>query len=216
MSKAKHTAKKLHRVDRKVSETASARRRTPLMRAIGAVNELSDQPPLIAISAATLVAGVVLRRGDLTRGGARMLASHLLATAIKTVVKRSVDRTRPHSVDDGYGYRLEQGGSPSHHYSSLPSGHTAGAVAVARAVSRNWPEHAPAAALTATAVGVVQLPIGKHYAGDVIAGAAIGYVAEAAVEAVATAWGRRLTPLPLAPVGGVAVADRQKLWPTSE
>ncbi|SOB80060.1 PAP2 superfamily protein [Sphingomonas guangdongensis] len=187
MTKAKRTAKKLHHIDRAMSETAAAERQSGPMRVLAAVNELSDQPPLIALSAATLAAGLVLRRPALTRGGARMLASHLLATAIKTAVKRSVDRTRPHSVDDGYDYRLEKGGSRSHHYSSFPSGHTAGAVAVARAAARTWPAHAPAAAVSATAVGAMQLPIGKHYAGDVIAGALIGYAAEAAVGAIEAA-----------------------------
>jgi membrane-associated phospholipid phosphatase len=192
MSKAIRTAKKLHRVDRKVGEKAATERDAWPLRALAAVNELSDQPPLIAFSCATLIAGLALRREDLVRGGARMLASHLLATAIKTAVKRSVDRTRPHSVDDGYDYRLEQGESRSHHYSSFPSGHTAGAVAVARAATRVWPGASPAAELTAAAIGAMQLPIGKHYAGDVLAGAAIGLAAEVIVDAVVTSAERTL------------------------
>jgi membrane-associated phospholipid phosphatase len=184
MSKAKTTAKKLHDADRELGERAAAERQSGPMRVLAAVNELSDQPPLIALSAATLVAGLVSRRSDLTRGGARMLASHLLATAIKTAVKRNVDRTRPHSVDDGYDYRLKKGESRSHHYSSFPSGHTAGAVAVAQAVARDYPQHAAAARSAAGSIGLFQFARRAHFPTDILAGAIVGVAAEAVVDRV--------------------------------
>jgi membrane-associated phospholipid phosphatase len=187
MGKVKKTARRLHRADREAARKASARKDTPAMRAAAAIAELADQPPLIVFSAATLVVGLATRRPRIADAGGRMLASHLLATAIKTIVKRSVDRTRPHSVDEGHGYRLENGDSTSHHYSSFPSGHTAGAVAVARAAARVWPERTRELAATAAGVGALQLPIGKHYATDVAAGAVIGFVSEALVNAAARA-----------------------------
>lgn len=187
MGKVKKAAGRLHRADRTAARKASAAKDTGAMRAAAAIGEMADQPPLIALGAATLVLGLATRRPRVADAGGRMLASHLLATAIKTIVKRSVDRTRPHSVKDGHGYRLESGDSASHHYSSFPSGHTAGAVAVARAAARVWPDRAPELAATAAGVGALQLPIGKHYATDVAAGAAIGLLSEALINAAARA-----------------------------
>lgn len=187
MTKVKRAAKALHAADRKATHAAAAKHDAPAMRAVAVAAEIGDQPPLIAISAATLALGLVLQRRTVAEAGARMLASHLLATAIKTAIKRSIDRTRPHSVKKGHHYRVETGGSPSHHLSSFPSGHTAGIVAVTRAAARVWPDATPALAATATAIGAVQLPIGKHYGSDVAAGAIVGLVSEWAVDRAAAA-----------------------------
>ncbi|WP_294295153.1 phosphatase PAP2 family protein [uncultured Sphingomonas sp.] len=187
MTKVKTAAKRLEKVDRKLTHKASAKHDTPAMRAAARVGELADQPPLIALSAATLALGLILRRRSVAEAGARMLASHLLATAAKEVVKRSIDRTRPHSVKKGHDYKLAPGDDRSHHYSSFPSGHTAGAVAVARAAARVWPERTPSLSLAAASAGAIQLPIAKHYVGDVVAGAAIGLASEWVVDAVVRA-----------------------------
>lgn len=183
MTKVEKAARKIEQADRKLTHKAAAKHDTPAMRAAATVAELADQPPLIALSAATLALGLVLRRRGVAEAGARMLASHLLATGIKEVAKRSVDRTRPHSVKKGHDYRLEPGDDRSHHYSSFPSGHTAGAVAVARAAARVWPDGTPYLATAAATAGALQLPTAKHYAGDVAAGAAIGLASEWAVDA---------------------------------
>lgn len=178
MAKIKTAAKRLHRADRKVAQSASRAKDTPPMRIAAVVAEAGDQPPLIALSAATLTIGLLLRRPKVAEAGARMLASHLLATAIKTVVKRSVDRTRPGPVTDGKAYALRPGDSEDHDLTSFPSGHTAGAVAVARAAARVWPDGAPLLATAAAAIGALQLPTGNHYGSDVAAGAAIGVASE--------------------------------------
>lgn len=191
MASPKRAAKRLHRADRRVAHQAGKAKDTPAMQVVATIAEVGDQPPLIAISGATLLFGLLTRRRDVTEAGARMLASHLLATAIKTVVKRSVDRTRPHSVDSGHHYRMRRGNSSSHHHSSFPSGHTAGAVAVARAATRVWSDATPLAAGFAGTIATLQLPIGKHYATDVAAGALIGLASEALVNAGAQALARR-------------------------
>lgn len=162
------------------------------MRAAAIVAEAGDQPPLIILSSATLVFGLLTRRLNVAEAGARMLASHLLATAIKTVVKRNIDRTRPHSVQDGKAYRLKPGHSGSHDFSSFPSGHTAGAVAVARAAARVYPAAVPALAGATIGIAALQLPTGNHYGSDVAAGAAIGFVSEALVDGAAGLLARRL------------------------
>jgi membrane-associated phospholipid phosphatase len=175
---AAKVAKKAHRLDRKLSKTVGEARQHRPVRIAAAVTELADQPPLFAISAATIGYGLLTHNRTVTRAGVRMLASEAIATGIKTAIKRSIDRTRPHAEQAGKPYRLEKGGSPEHDLSSFPSGHTAGAVAVARAITREAADLTPAAAAGAAVVGAMQLPNAKHYASDVIAGALIGLASE--------------------------------------
>jgi membrane-associated phospholipid phosphatase len=74
---------------------------------------------------------------------------------------------------------MAPGGSRDPELRSFPSGHTAGAVAMARAVARDYPDTASAAYLAAAVVGALQIPRRAHFAGDVLAGAAVGIAAEA-------------------------------------
>lgn len=172
-------ANAIERADVAIAEEAGRYRKHPVVKVLGAVSELADQPPLITICVATLGAGLVTRRPRLALAGARMLSSHLMATGIKAVVKRSVDRTRPHLLVEENRYERGKGTRNEGDYNSFPSGHTAGAVAVARAVSREYPQAAPVAGLVAAVVALVQIPRCAHYLSDITAGATIGWVSEA-------------------------------------
>jgi hypothetical protein len=81
--------------DREATHGLAARRDTPPVRIAGFLAEVADQPQLITASVATIAAGLFTRRADLVRGGARMLAAHLVATGLKSLVKHQVDRSRP-------------------------------------------------------------------------------------------------------------------------
>lgn len=175
----------VERVDLDVAERTAPARRNPLVKAAGRISELADQPPLISICIATTLIGMVARNRRMTRAGATMLAAELLATQVKTSVKDRVDRTRPEAVSDGRDYKMQPGGSQESDDSSFPSGHTAGAVTVARAFARVYPEHRLAAYGTAAAVALIQIPRSKHYLSDLAAGAVVGIAAELAVDAVA-------------------------------
>jgi membrane-associated phospholipid phosphatase len=182
--KSKSAAAKIAEADRKATYKLAEHRDAPVVKATGFLAEVADQPQLIATSIGTLVIGLVARRPDLIRGGARMLASHLAATAAKSVIKHSVDRTRPgHALDTGKA-RFETGDSQDHKQTSFPSGHTAGAVAVARAASRDIDGAAMPSALATVAVAAAQPVNGKHYLSDLVVGAAVGWIAEAAVSAL--------------------------------
>ena len=157
------------RADRKLTHRAAAHREAGAVKLAGALSEAADQPPLLLLGAMTIVAGAVLRRPTVVRTGVRMLSSEIV-----------VDRTRPETAIKTGKHRFEPGGSDVHAQNSFPSGHTAGAVAVAGAVAHEMPGAALPAYATAVAVGAVQMPRGKHYVLDTLAGAAIGYVAEAA------------------------------------
>jgi membrane-associated phospholipid phosphatase len=170
---------------------ATKYRHNPAIRFAGKVSELADQPPLIALSLATIGWGVVRGNGRVARAGLRMLAAHALATGIKTVIKTSVDRTRPALLVDHGRYELARGhDSDDHDRTSFPSGHTAGAVAVARAWSREFPEHTIPVHAAAAGVAAVQIPRATHFVSDVVAGAVIGFAAEFAVNALIGAFQR--------------------------
>lgn len=179
-------ASTVEQADAKVAAALGDHHNNPVIATVGAVSEVADQPPMLAFTAATALAGLVLRRPKLLRAGLRMLASELVATGLKTRIKARVDRTRPHKMLDEGRYVLRNAGDAAIRegpWSSFPSGHTAGAVAVARALTRDYPGAALPATLAAATVAAVQLPRRKHFATDVIAGAAIGWAAEALVSA---------------------------------
>lgn len=184
MAKIAKAVKAAHRRERKLTDKVTLHREHVGVRAAGTLSDVADQPPLVALNLATVAAGLVLRRPALVRTGVRMLAAHALATGIKTVVKKAVDRTRPHARLDGKRDRLRKGASDTHDHSSFPSGHTAGAVAVAAAASRDAPALAPYAHGTAGAVAAIQVPRAAHYASDVVAGAVIGWLAEKVASAI--------------------------------
>ena len=175
----------VEKADLKVAQIAGKARKHPATKAVGALSEVGDQPPLRTIAAATMVAGALGRSSHLTAAGMRMLVAHQLATSAKSIVKRAVDRTRPEVVLDGDAYESGKGRHDQSRFNSFPSGHTAGAVAVARAVGRDYPPLAVPAMLLAAGIAIAQVLRGKHYVSDVIAGAAIGLAADAVVEAVA-------------------------------
>jgi len=174
--------KQAARKDREWTHGAARHRNATPVRFAGFIGEIADQPQLITASIGTMAAGLIVRRPDLIRGGARMLLAHLVATAAKTVIKRSFDRTRPEkALHDGH-HRFEPGDSHDHELNSFPSGHTAGAVAVARAAAREIDGIAAPAALSAGAIAALQPATGHHYLSDVIVGGAIGLAAEFVVD----------------------------------
>jgi undecaprenyl-diphosphatase len=183
LKRAVQAVTKLRDADETATHKAAQARDARPVRAAGMLAEVADQPPLIAIAAATTVAGLVLRRADLVRGGSRMLAAHLVATAVKAAIKHRIDRSRPAHEMAGHPDTLRSGNSDAHELNSFPSGHTAGAVAVARAASRDLDGAAIPATLAAGAVAVTQPVTGSHHFSDVVAGALIGWVSEALVSA---------------------------------
>lgn len=154
------------------------------VKALGAVSDLTDQEPLYAGAAAMLLTATVMRDGRTWRAGTRLLAAHLLATGLRGIVKKLVDRTRPDAAAERGEYVLRAGQRHESDFNSFPSGHTAGAVAVARAVGRAYPASHRVALGLAGAAGSAQVVRSKHYVSDVVAGAVIGWAAEVIVDAV--------------------------------
>jgi membrane-associated phospholipid phosphatase len=164
------------------------------VRAVGAFSEIADQTPAYALCGAVLAAGLIAGHPKLAGAGARMLASTLLATAMKTALKNTVTRTRPHLLIDEGAYEFGTSGPDDGDWQSFPSGHTADAVAAARALTRVFPQTSGPAYGLATVVAAAQIPRAKHYPLDVAAGALVGLAAEAIVDRAASLLQTRLHP----------------------
>lgn len=168
----------LEKLDLTVADAAAEVKDAPLVRLLGTLSEVGDQPQMRTLCAGVIAAGWWRGDGRLAAAGVRMLAAHTLATAAKSFVKARVDRTRPWLLADEGRYETGTRGIRQSAHSSFPSGHTAGAVAVARAFARAYPHRALAANAAAGAIALVQIPRCAHYPSDVGAGALIGLAAE--------------------------------------
>jgi membrane-associated phospholipid phosphatase len=170
--------------DKATHDALKPYRRTAAVRTLTLAAKVGDQPPLLAISGGLLALGLVRGDGRMARAGARMIAGHLLATAAKNFVKHRVDRNRPRSADGPQDHKVKPGRSKAKEKTSFPSGHSAGAIAVARAFARDYPEHGAPALAAGLLIALAQIPRAAHYPSDVAAGLAIGLAAEAAVGAL--------------------------------
>ena len=169
--------RRAERTDRAAAEAVAPLRENGVVRLLGWASELADQPQLVSICVGTIAGATLARNAKLARAGAGMLAAELIATQLKSLIKHRVDRTRPHVPADGGRYRLEPGDSEASAMNSFPSGHTAGAVAVAGVVAQAYPQHRAAAFTVAAMVAAIQVPRCKHYPSDLAAGALIGVAA---------------------------------------
>ena len=175
---SKHRSKtKVEKIDAALSDRLAAPS-AAVVRLGGAASEVTDQPPLVLLSIGTAAVGALRRDPAMVRAGARMLLAHAIATQAKAAIKRRVDRTRPDAAKakakaGGKG-KLKKGKRYERDENAFPSGHSAGAVAVARALARDYPSAAPVAQAGAAAAAAIQVPRGTHYPGDVLAGTLIG------------------------------------------
>ncbi len=135
-------------------------------------------------SAAVIIGGMLFGKERMVRAGFRMLIAHEAATFAKDAIKVEVDRTRPRSAKSRDEKKIRKGNKTAKELTSFPSGHSAGAIAAARAFGREYPEYGAAALAAGAAVAASQIPRCAHYPTDVIAGAAVGLTSEAAVNAV--------------------------------
>jgi membrane-associated phospholipid phosphatase len=148
------------------------------VRVLDLFSKLGDQPELRLIAGSLMMVGTFAGNDRLVRAGARMLVAHEAATAVKDLVKTNVDRTRPRSANNRGAKKPKKGDHTAKEKTSFPSGHSAGAIAAARAFSREFPEYGGAAIAGAALVAASQVPRCAHYPTDVAAGVAIGLVVE--------------------------------------
>ena len=175
-------AEALLEADAAAVEAVEPYRKTRGVKALAWLSELGDQPQMRVLCGAVIAAGLAGPSKRMTRAGIRMLAAHTLATTAKNLIKERIDRTRPRSRVGEHGHRIKAGRSDTKEETSFPSGHSAGAAAVARAYAREFPGHKAAAFAGAGAIALAQVPRCAHYPTDVGAGLALGLVAEALLD----------------------------------
>ena len=177
-------AEALQEADVAVAEAVVPLRETRPVKALSWLSEIGDQPQMRMLCGAVMAAGLVRRDWRLAGTGAKMLAAHQLATATKNFVKQRVDRTRPRSREDGDDHKIKLGSNDSKEETSFPSGHSAGAAAVAHAFAREYPRYGAAAYGAGGLIALAQIPRCAHYPTDVGVGIAIGLASAEAVQAV--------------------------------
>ena len=173
--------------DAATAEAVEPYRESLAVRALGQVSELGDQPPMRAVCLSVLALGLIGGSTRMTRAGLRMIAAHTLATEAKDFVKHRIDRSRPRSGQGEDAHKPRPGRDDSKAMTSFPSGHSAGAIAVAQAYAREFPEHRAAALAGAGAIAIAQIPRCAHYPTDVGAGLAIGLASELLVDRLSDA-----------------------------
>lgn len=185
MAKIKEATDALQEADAALTKAALPYRHSPAVELLSWASELGDQPQMRILCGGLIGLGLVSSDRRLVRAGTRMLAAHTLATWAKNVVKRRVDRTRPRTQGKSANpeaHKIKPGRNTAKEETSFPSGHSAGAAAVARAFVREYPEAATPAYVGAGLIAVAQIPRCAHYPTDVGSGLLIGMAAEAAVD----------------------------------
>lgn len=178
MGKAQQ-AKRVAQAEHQLVGAVANNRHSALVKWLGKASEIGDQPPLAALSLATIAAGALFSRADVARTGVRMLVGHAIGTGAKTALKTSIDRSRPARALKDNQHRSGTGkGASDSDFNSFPSGHTTGAVSIAQAVATTNPPLAVPARLAAAAIALIQLPRGKHYPSDLLVGALLGWAAD--------------------------------------
>jgi len=144
---------------------------------------LIAQPGAFAIGGALYLGGRLShneRMADLGLHGTEAIGVGLLATGL---IKGIAGRARPYKdIDNPHDFKLFRGFTGGTDYSSFPSGHTltgfAAAAAVTAETHRWWPHStwyiAPVMYGGATLIGLSRMYNNKHWASDVMVGAAIG------------------------------------------
>jgi membrane-associated phospholipid phosphatase len=178
-NKLRKTARAVTKAEAQATRAVAPRAGSAPQKVAATIGKLGDQPPLRTLSAIVVAGGLSLANRRLVRAGVRMLLAHELATLGKNFVKDQFNRTRPHSAKSHRQSKVKRGRNPAKSETSFPSGHSAGATAVARAFGREFPDYQTPALAAAAAVAGMQVPRLNHYPTDIAAGMLLGVISEA-------------------------------------
>ena len=148
------------------------------------LNDTFDAPitsaEVILLPASLMVAGYV--RHDSYQVGTALLAGEAYADSaiVDLAVKAVTRRKRPSDVAPGASFddTFFSGGKSPFKGSSFPSGHAAGAFAIATVVASRYHNHRWAPWVLygfATAISFSRVTTSSHFPSDVFLGAALGY-----------------------------------------
>jgi membrane-associated phospholipid phosphatase len=146
-------------------------------------------PGSVIIGASVYAVGLALDDRDVASFGLHGTEAIFVSSAFVYAGKTVLGRARPYDdIDNSFNFKLWRGFS-SDRYQSFPSGHTAAAFAVASALTAEsgeiWPKAEPYIGpllyTGATFVGISRMYNNRHWATDVIAGAAVGVLTGSAL-----------------------------------
>lgn len=191
------------------SQRSSLQNNSALNHAMTGIRVLGE-PGSIALAGASYIYGRTENSPRSAELGLRTLesigAAGITAVLIKGIAGRArpfvVADTNPHDYKVGRGFRDDG-------YTSFPSGHVTTAFAAASTVSQEisylWPHAShlwtPALFTAASLVGVARVYEDKHWASDVVAGAAVGTLVSRVVVRYARAHPHNAIDRLLLPVG---------------
>ena len=160
----------------------STRQANHFLRDVATGFRVMGRPGAFLLASGMFAVGRVSRHDDLADVGLHAAESILLATWTTDALKSLFGRARPdEDPEDPHDFAVGRG-FRNHRFTSFPSGHTTSAFAAAAAFSseierihpgRSW-WVSPLLYGGATLVGASRMYNNKHWASDVVAGAAIG------------------------------------------
>lgn len=129
----------------------------------GATQSVTTKSMLVALSLPAVAGAYSITNGDY-EGVKEWALSCLVTAQVTTLLKNSVNRTRPNGEND----------------LSFPSGHTAAAFVGASYLDHRYGlQWGVPMYIIASVIGLERVNVKDHYWSDVVAGAAIGYAAGA-------------------------------------
>ncbi len=146
-------------------------------------------PGSVIIGASVYAAGLALDDRNVASFGLHGTEAIAVTSAFVYAGKTSFGRARPHDdINNSFNFKFGRGFSGDR-YQSFPSGHTAVAFAVASALTAEsgeiWPDAQPFLGpllyTGASFVGISRMYNNRHWATDVIAGAAVGILTGSAL-----------------------------------
>ncbi len=139
----------------------------------GIMRGLSDSDTYLALGIPTglFIYGKVKKNPEMVWNSFESFSNQLINGVATTILKTTIDRTRPFVTYPDDIHKHSVAGSKSY-----PSGHTSMAFAAATSISLQYPKWyviAPAF-IYASGVGYSRMYLGVHYPTDVLAGAVLG------------------------------------------
>lgn len=159
----------------------------------GTMDPMGRQKYWGPISGGMMVTGFIMKNPDLQKLGAVSLGSLFLSGGFTTYLKNATHRHRP---DRSHLNNKFDGSDPTSIHRSFPSAHTTVAFVMSTSISEVYGHKnrfvSPAAHTVATLVGLSRINDNAHWATDVMAGAALGYLSVKGTATVYDFLGRKL------------------------
>lgn len=190
--------------DNTIRDKVAAHRSSTLDKAADAGNLIGDPFLHLGIAGAVWGGGILADSPKWREVGLMMGEAAVLADASSFILKSGVGRARPYTERGRASFRPFQFSSD---YDSMPSMHTSSSFAMASVIARTS-ESIPVALLsytTAAFVGFSRIYKDKHWASDVVLGAAIGELAGRVVTRF-HAGGGKLAIVPAASANSASLA----------